>query len=248
MDRMDSLLEPLRLMWERVVAFLPQLAVAIVVVIAGWLLAKAARFALVKSLRAINFNVLTERAGLDSFLEQGGIRSDTTDIFGVLVYWLVVLAALIIAFNALGMNYVTDLLRQVVTFVPRLMVALVILAFGSYFARFIGGAVMAYCRNIGLQDGDILGRLAQYAILAFVVLIALEQLQIGGAIVRHSFLILLGGIVLALALAFGIGGQGWAGELLERWWPRRTRDEPPALKATSSTTSEEPKTARELYR
>ena len=69
MDRMDSLLEPLRLMWERVVAFLPQLAVAIVVVIAGWLLAKAARFALVKALRAINFNVLTERAGLDGFLQ-----------------------------------------------------------------------------------------------------------------------------------------------------------------------------------
>ena len=248
MDRMDSLLEPLRLMWERVVAFLPQLAVAIVVVIAGWLLAKAARFALVKALRAINFNVLTERAGLDGFLEQGGIRSDTTDIFGVLVYWLVVLAALIVAFNALGMNYVTDLLRQVVIFVPRLMVALVILAFGAYFARFIGGAVMAYCRNVGVHDGDILGRLAQYAILAFVVLIALEQLQIGGEIVRHSFLILLGGIVLALALAFGIGGQRWAGELLERWWPRRTRDEPPALKSAPKPPPDEPKPARELYR
>ncbi|HYH41113.1 MAG TPA: hypothetical protein VD867_03945 [Burkholderiales bacterium] len=246
MDRMDSLLEPLRLMWERVIAFLPQLAVAVVVVLAGWVLAKAARFALVKALRAINFNVLTERAGLDSFLEQGGIRSDTTDIFGVLVYWLVVLAALIVAFNALGMNYVTDLLRQVVIFVPRLMVALVVLAFGAYFARFIGGAVMAYCRNVGIQDGDILGRLAQYAILAFVVLIALEQMQIGGEIVRHSFLILLGGIVLALALAFGIGGQGWAGELLERWWPRRTRDEPPVLK--SAPKPEEPKNARELYR
>ena len=248
MDRMDSLLEPLRLMWERVVAFLPQLAVAIVVVIAGWLLAKAARFALVKALRAINFNVLTERAGLDGFLQQGGIRSDTTDIFGVLVYWLVVLAALIIAFNALGMNYVTDLLRQVVIFVPRLMVALVILAFGAYFARFIGGAVMAYCRNVGVHDGDILGRLAQYAILAFVVLIALEQLQIGGEIVRHSFLILLGGTVLALALAFGIGGQRWAGELLERWWPRRMRDEPPALKSAAKPPPEEPKPARELYR
>src|SRR5688572_32594035 len=120
MDRMDSLLEPLRLMWERVIAFLPQLADAIAVVIAGWLLAKAARFAFVKALRAINFNVLTERAGLDGFLNQGGIRSDTTDVFGVLVYWLIILAALVAAFNAIGMNYVTDLLRQVVMFVPKL--------------------------------------------------------------------------------------------------------------------------------
>ena len=224
MDRMDSLLEPLRLMWERVIAFLPQLAVAVAVVIAGWLLAKAAKFAITKGLRAINFNVLTERAGLDGFLKQGGIRSDTTDIFGVLVYWLIVLASLVVAFNALSLNYMTELVRQAVMFVPRLMLALVILAFGAYFARFVGGAVMAYCRNVGMQDGDMLGRLAQYAILAFVVLIALEQMQIGGEIVRQSFLILVGGVVLALALAFGIGGQAWAAELLDRWWPRGRRE------------------------
>ena len=222
----DTLLDPLRgAMWQ-VWAFLPRLAIAVVAIILGWLLAKAARFAVVKALRAINMNVLTERAGLDEFLRQGGIRSDTTDIFGMLVYWLIVLAALVVAFNTLGLNYITDLLRQVVMFVPRLMVALVILAFGSYFARFIGGAVMAYCRNVGIQDGDVLGRVAQYAILAFVVLIALDQMQIAGDIVRHSFLILLAGVVLALALAFGIGGQGWAASMLDRWWPRpRSRDE-----------------------
>jgi hypothetical protein len=222
---MDTLLEPLHAMLLSIGAFLPRLAIALLAIVAGWLLAKAARFAVVKTLRAINFNVLTERAGLDEFLRQGGIRSDTTDIFGVLVYWLIVLAALVVAFNTLGLNYITELLRQVVMFVPRLLVALVILAFGGYFARFIAGAVMAYCRNVGIQDSDLLGRIAQYAILAFLVLIALEQIQIGGDIIRHSFLILLAGTVLALALAFGIGGQRWAAELLERWWPRRSLDE-----------------------
>jgi len=175
--------------------------------------------------------------------EQGGIRSDTTDIFGVLVYWLVILAALMIAFNTLGMLYVTDLIRQVVSFVPRLIVALVILAFGAYFARFIGGAVMAYCRNVGIQDGDLLGRLAQYAILAFVVLIALEQVQIGGNIVRMTFLIVLAGVVLALALAFGIGGLLRAADLLERWWPRADR-----RRLTSASRREDAKDVRELYK
>ena len=226
---MDTFIEPLRAILLQIGEFLPRLAIALVAIVAGWLLAKAARFALVKALRAINFNVLTERAGLDGFLRQGGIRSDTTDVFGVLVYWLVVLAALVIAFNTLGLNYITDLLRQVVMFVPRLMVALVILAFGAYFARFVAGAVMAYCRNVGIQDGDILGRLAQYAILAFVVLIALEQMQIGGAIVRQAFLIVLAGVILALALAFGLGGREWAAQLLERWWPRSRPGERPRV-------------------
>lgn len=219
MDRVDMLLEPVRVFLVQLGQFLPKLALAIVVLIAGWMLAKLARFAVVKALRAINFNVLTERAGMDGFLRQGGVQSDTTDIFGVLIYWVVILAALVIGFNSLGLTYITDLLRQVVLFVPKVIVALLILAFGAYFARFIGGTVMTYCRNIGIQDADLLGSLAQYAIMTFVVLIALEQVNVGGEIVRLSFLIILGGVVFAFALAFGLGSQAKVAQLLERWWP-----------------------------
>src|SRR5215212_10450815 len=118
---MDTLLDPLRTAMWQVWAYLPRLAIAVVAIILGWLLAKAARFAVVKALRAINMNVLTERAGLDEFLRQGGIRSDTTDVFGMLVYWLIVLAALVVAFNTPGLNYLPDLLSQGVLFVQRPM-------------------------------------------------------------------------------------------------------------------------------
>lgn len=219
MDRVDMLLEPVRVFLVQVGQFLPKLALALVVLIAGWMLAKLARFTVIKALRAINFNVLTERAGMDGFLRQGGVQSDTTEIFGVLIYWLVILAALIIGFNSLGLTYITDLLRQVVLFVPKVIVALLILAFGAYFARFIGGTVMTYCRNVGIQDAELLGSLAQYAIMTFVVLISLEQVEVGGEIVRVSFLIILGGVVFALALAFGLGGQAKVAQMLERWWP-----------------------------
>lgn len=220
MDKVDVYLEPARAFLVQIGQFLPKLALAAMVLVGGWMLAKVARFAVVKGLRAINFNVLTERAGMDGFLRQGGIQSDTTDIFGALFYWLVILAALIIAFNSVGLTYITGLLGQVVLFVPKVIVALLILAFGAYFARFVGNAVTTYCRNIGVQDADILGKLAQYAIIAFVVLIALDQVNVGGDIVRQSFLIILAGIIFALALAFGLGGQRWASEMLDRWWPR----------------------------
>ena len=112
-------------------------------------------------------------------------------------------------------------------FVPKVIVAILILAFGAYFAAFIGGTVAAYCRNVGIRDAELLGRLARYAIVTFVVLIALDQVNVGGDIIRQSFLILLAGLVLALALAFGLGGRDWAARLLERWWPRPGRDDPP---------------------
>jgi hypothetical protein len=226
MERVDILLEPVRAFLAQVGAFLPRLALALLVIVAGWLIARMVRFAVIRGLRAINFNVLTERAGTDDFLKQGGIQRDTTDIFGALVFLLVVLTALVIAFNGLGLTYITDLLGKVVLFVPRLIIALLIIVFGAYFAQFVGNAAATYFRTTsGIQDSELIGKVAQYAILAFVVLIALDEADVGGAIVRQSFLIVLAGIVLALALAFGLGGQRRAADLLERWWPAQRKED-----------------------
>lgn len=221
MDTLAIQLEPARAILYQIGAFVPRLLVAALVLLAGWLLAKIAHVAVTRILRAVNFHVLTQRAGLDGFLKQGGVSRDTTAIVGLLVYWLVILAALLVAFNGLGLTTITDLLGRVVWFVPNVFVAILVLAFGSYFARFIGDAVSTYSINIGLQDAAFLGKLAQYAILVFVVLIALDQIQVGGAIVRQSFLIILAGIVFAFALAFGLGGRKWAAQRIAQWWPNK---------------------------
>ena len=219
MQSVDMLFEPVRAFLSQIGGFLPRLLLAVVVLVGGWLIAKLARFTVVKALRTINFHVLTERSGMDGFLRQGGLEGDTSGIFGLLVHWLVILAALIIAFNGLGLTYITDVLHRIVLFVPNVFVALIVLAFGAYFARFIGTTVIAYTRNVGLHDGELLGRLARYAILAFVALIALDQVNIGGPIVRDSFLIVLAGLVFAAALAVGLGCKDWVARHLEQRWP-----------------------------
>jgi flagellar biosynthesis protein FliQ len=197
------------------------------VLLVGWLLAKGFRIAVVKALRALNFHILTERAGIDGFLQQGGSEKDTTDWIGTIGYALVLIASLIIAFNSLGLTQVTDLLGRVLLFVPRLLVALLVLVFGSYFARFAGNAVHSYCRGAEISDGEVLGRLMQYGVMAFVVLLAVDHLDIGGGLIQQTFLILLGGVVVALALAFGIGGRDRAAALIERWFPRDRKDRLP---------------------
>ena len=227
MERIDVMLEPVRAVLIQVGAFLPRLAIAIVVLVVGLLIAKAARFAVQKGLRAINFHIVTQRAGLDSFLQQGGTHIDTISLLAVLVYWLVIIAALIIAFNGMGLTHVTDLLSRLMLFVPKVIIALLVLAFGAYFARFVANAIVSYCHGVGIRDADALGRLARYAIVAFAVMMALDQIEIGGTIVRDAFLLLLGGFVLAVALAFGLGGRQWAAAHLERWWPAPKRDELP---------------------
>ncbi|MCC7547278.1 MAG: hypothetical protein IT532_05900 [Burkholderiales bacterium] len=230
MDRVDVFLEPVRAFLVQIGAYLPRLGMALLIVLAGWLLAKALRFAVQRALRAINFDVLTRRAGIDGFLEQGGVEGDTADLLAWLSYWIAIVLSLVIAFNGLGLGTITELLGRVLAFLPRVALAIVVLAIGLYFARFVGGTLTVYLRNAQIQDADLLGRLAQYAVVVFVVLVGLDVLDVGGGIVRLTFLILLGGVVLAFALAFGLGGQRWAGALLERWWPtgrREDRDEQP---------------------
>ena len=224
MDNFSMLVDPIRETLHQIAAFLPRLLLAIVLLIIGWLVARAVRFAIVKALRAVNFGVVTEKAGIDHFLQQGGTDIDTIRVLGAMFYWLVLLAALMIAFNSLELAYVTDLIGRVVLFVPRVMVAIVILVFGVYFARFVGAALATYLRSAGVAEAGMMGRLAVYAIVAFVVMIALDQLGLGD-IIRQTFLILVAAVALALALAFGLGGRQRAGELLERWSRRDPESE-----------------------
>ena len=216
MENVDMLLEPIRESLHQIGAFLPRLLLAVLILIVGWLVAKGVRFAIVRALRALNFNVITEKAGIDHFLQQGGSDIDTVQVLGGLFYWLVILAALMIAFNSLDLAYVTDLIGRIVLFVPRVMVAVVILVFGAYFARFVATALATYLRNIGVGESALIGRLALYAIMAFVIMIALDQIGLGD-LIRQTFLIVVAAIALAMALAFGLGGQRRAAELIDRW-------------------------------
>jgi hypothetical protein len=225
MQSIDMFVDATREFLHQTAIFLPKLLLALFVVLIGWLLAKAVRFAVQRGLRAVNFNVLTERAGTDNFLQQAGMRGDTTTLFGLLAFWVVILAALIIAFNGLGLTYITDLLQRAVLFTPKLLVAMLLVIFGSYCARFVGNTVQNYCVEAQIPDADILARLVRYLIMTLVVMIALSQVEIGGDIVQRTFLIILAGLMLALALAFGLGGKDWAAALLQRWWPQDRKDQ-----------------------
>lgn len=220
MDQVNVALDTMQAFWQQLVHFLPTFIAALVVLVAGWLLAKAVAYGVIKGLKLVNFSTLTDRAGIDKFLKHGGIRKTTIDIIGVLIYWLIMLATWLVAFNMLGLTVVSDLVSRLAQFIPHVIVAILILTIGLYFARFISDSVIAYGKNVGMEDAEIMGRLTRYSIMVFVIIIALGQMNIGEAILYPAFLILFGGIVLALALAFGIGGQKWAAGQIEKYFTK----------------------------
>jgi hypothetical protein len=236
MDQVAGVLEPVRFFTSQIVYFLPKLLSAAVVLVVGWLIAKLLYSMVVRSLKAINFGKLTHKAGIDAFLEHGDISRTTGEIIAMLIYWIVVLITLLVASNIVGLTVVSDLFSDILQFVPKVIVAVLILTIGLYFARFFSEIIHAYFLNVGFEDADLIARLARYAIITFVIIISLEQMDVGTTIPRSAFLILFGGVVFALALMFGLGGVKWAESQFEKL---ASRDRPG--KSSKKAVRKEPK-------
>ena len=187
--------------------FLPNILAAIVILIVGWIVAKILKAAVARGLTLVKFPTLTEKGGIDGFLAKGGVQKSTTDVVAVLVYWLVMLIALVTAVNALRLQVASELLNQILLYIPNIIVAVIVVAVGLYAAQFIGAVVRTAAANAGIEEAELVGTLSRYALVVFCFAIALEQLQIGHEIVTNGFLILFGAAALAAALAVGLGAR-----------------------------------------
>jgi hypothetical protein len=216
-QQLDIVMTSLRSFMFDLGAFLPKLIGAVVILIVGWLVAKLLHFVVVRGLKGVRFHTLMASAGVDDFLKKGGVRRSTVDVLGVMVYWLTMLVTLLVTFNMLGLTALSALFYRVAEFVPNAIVAVLTLTIGLYFARFVANAVTAYTRNVGMVDADLIGRLTRWAITVFAVVLAIGQFNIPDSVFESGLLILFGGFVLAMALAFGFGGQKWAADKLDKW-------------------------------
>jgi hypothetical protein len=213
----SSLLASLRQAWDEVVAVLPDLGLALLLLVVGWLFAKLMRRVAIRGLRAARVDELAERSGLDDFLVQGGVEHTTITLIGGAVYWLILAAVFIALLGALGLDAADVLVDRLATFVPNLVVAIGILVFGTLLSRVLGGLVFSYLSNIGSHGAESIGALARYALLVFVLFMAAEQLAVRTEVLVSAFQIAFAALCLAAALAFGLGGRDWAEKVIARY-------------------------------
>lgn len=215
-EQIAVVLGSLHTTWVELSAFLPRLIASLVVLTLGWLVARGLRRGTVALLRLLRLDTAAERTGLEDFLLRGGVRFTAVTLAGQLVYWVTLLATAMAVFNLMGLRVAPALIDRTATYLPDLVAAVAILVLGSMLARFVRGLVQTWLNNIGVAGAHSLGVLTQVAMLGFVLLLALEQLGIGGQVLVSAFQLGFGGVCLALALAFGLGGREWASDLLQR--------------------------------
>lgn len=220
-QQIDVFVASLTSFWTQLASFVPQLLAALLLLFVGWVLASLIRTGVVKLLDVLKFDELSQKTGIDAFLKQGNINLSLSRIVANLIYWLFILVMIVMVSNSLGLHAVAELFNRVVLYIPNIIVAILVLVFGVLLARFINRLVFAYLNNMGVEGALTLSTISEYAVIIFVIFVALEQLEIGTHLLTAAFQIGFGAIGLALALAFGLGGKEWAAGVIKRMTEKR---------------------------
>lgn len=205
-----------------------------VIVIIGWLLASVVEKAIAALLRTVKFNELSQRSGFTDFVQKMGADTDSSGMIGAVVKWFVRLLALVVAFDALGLPAVSDVLRQLLLWLPNVVVAVVVLVIAGLAANALGGLVRGAASEAGLSNANLLARIAAGLIWAFGIVVAVNQIGIATTLVNMLFMAVVGALALALGLAFGLGGRETAAQLVREWYGRSRRNADKLERAASN--------------
>ena len=210
---------------NNLLAAIPAIIGALLILAIGWILS---------GILARLVSGLLSRAGADRlFAEHGGevygSRAETfkpSVVGGELVKWLIRIVFLVAAANVLNLPQVSELLNQVLLWIPNLIVAAIILLVAPLIARFVRGVIEVGAGRMGFTNASLLGRIAEAAIVVFAVIVAIDQIGIAADLVNTLFVGVVAALALAIGLSFGLGGRDVAAELTRQWYEssRRTAE------------------------
>jgi small-conductance mechanosensitive channel len=239
------MIESLRVGLSNFFGFIPQLLGAIVILIIGYIVARILQSLVARVLQAIGFDRWMERGGIKQFFDRAQTRETPATVLGRLVFWFVFIIAITMAADALGIQQVSEVLAQLIAYIPSIIAAILILVLAALLANFLAGVVR------GATGSDLLSNIARYAIIVYAVFAAITELGIAVQLTAPTFLIILGAVALAAAIAFGFGAQGVARDIVEKAYERRDearqrlqQDSSGSTAGTSATTDTESTTTR----
>lgn len=222
----DALLTSMTQALALFLAAIPKVLAFIVIIIVGWIVAALVARAVESLLRMVRFNDMAARSGFGGFVANTGVETDSAGFIALIAKWFIRLITLVVAFDALGLPAVSDVLRQLLLWLPNLVVAVAVLIIGGLAANALAGLVRGATAKADLGNPDLLANIARVAVWAFAIVVAVNQIGIARELVNTLFMATVGAVALAVGLAFGLGGRETAAELWRDWHERSRRAAP----------------------
>ncbi|MBA3060522.1 MAG: hypothetical protein FP832_02535 [Nitrospirae bacterium] len=210
------IIEPFERFFEKVLQFLPDFLSAILIFALGIVLGLILRAVFLRFFRTIKLDKFSERSGMVEIIQKGGIKEPVSLILSRIIGWLTIISFSILSLYSLDVPAIGQILERFLLYLPNVFVAAVILFFGYFLSNFLGRATLIASVNAGLKASGLIGKFVKLTVFLLAVTMALEQLGIGRGTIVIAFAITIGGIVLALAIAFGLGGRNIAKDYLEK--------------------------------
>ena len=205
----------------KVITFLPNLFAMITILIIGFVVAWIVKKLLIHFLKAIKFDKMSEQWGITNALAKGGMVYSPAHLVSRFFYWLIVLVTLILGINALEVAATQNIVAQFFNYLPHLFAAIVILVIGYLIAVFLGQAALIAAVNANVEVARLLSGTVRWFVIVLSLTMALYHLGIAEKVIIAAFTITFGGIVLALAIAFGWGGRELAKDFLGKIYRRK---------------------------
>ncbi len=204
-------------------AAIPRVIGFLIILVVGWFVANLIAGLVAGLLRRVNFNSLAERSGISGFVAGMGVQTDAAGFLALIVKWFIRLIALVVAFDALGLPAVSDVLRTFLLWIPNLIVGVLVLVIGGLLANAAAGIVRGSATQAGLANAGMLASIAKAAVWIFAIVVAVNQIGVATTLVNTLFMGVVGAAAIALGLAFGLGGQGTARQIVDDWYARARR-------------------------
>ena len=202
----------------QVSAFVPKLVGALIILIIGYFIARSLRWTAQKALAFLKVDTLFDHSGVNNLLAKTGMNLSATKLIADMIYWIIMLAVWVMFFNSLGLEVISNLINQVILFIPNLIVACLIIAVGMYLGDFVEKIVTATLNTMGQgENSGTLASIAKGGVVFLTATIALTQLGIGGNVISTVVQSVFGGLALAFGIAFGMGGKDWAGGVVNKY-------------------------------
>jgi hypothetical protein len=226
-DFLDLILDPLTTLFSKFKVFFPNFLAMLVILLLGILLAYIIKHSLVKFLTAIKFDSWSDRMGFTKLMRKGDMWGKPSVILGAIVFWLLIIVTLMSSMNALQIPVIENLVNEFFSYVPRIFSAAIILIVGYVLSGFVSRGVLIAAANSGFHYAKLLADAIHTLLIVLILAMVMEQLQIAPSIVLAAFTIIFGGIVIALAIAFGVGGIDAARRVIEKESLDKQKDETP---------------------